>query len=112
MRLLVFALALISGCGGQSPSSEPEAPAPAPAAAQGQTPAPAAASDDEPPPADCDNACTEIAVCWESVNEGSDYHQGGECTSDCGSKSPEEQTKFFDCVVKTRSECEKMLECG
>ncbi len=114
MRLLVFALALMSGCGGQSPSSEPTTPAPAPAAAspQDKTPAPAADSASEAPPEDCANACTEIAVCWEEVNEGREYNQGGNCTSGCESGTPDEQKAFFQCVVAGRAECAKMLECG
>ena len=114
--LLVFALALMSGCGGRSPDPETSSPAPAAASEKPAPPdaPPAAASESqsEAPPEDCAYACTEIAVCWEEENEGREYTQGGSCTSGCEQATPDEQKAFFQCVVDGRSECSKMVACG
>ncbi len=107
MRLLLLA-AVLAACGSQSPAPEKAA---APEKRPENVPL-VAAPDAAPPLDDCANACTEIAVCWEEVNEGREYTQGGNCTSACDDAKPEEQKAFFDCVVKGRSECSKMVECG
>jgi hypothetical protein len=112
MRLWLFALAFplaFAACGSQSPA--PEKAAPPPETRPDNVPL-AAAPDAAPPLDDCANACTEIAVCWEEVNEGREYTQGGNCTSACGDATPDEQKAFFECVSQGRSECSKMVACG
>jgi Cys-rich protein (TIGR04453 family) len=112
MRLWLFALAFplaFAACGSQSPA--PEKAAPPPETRPDNVPL-AAAPDAAPPPDDCANACTEIAVCWEEVNEGREYTQGGNCTSACDDATPDEQKAFFECVSQGRSECSKMVACG
>ena len=108
MRLLPICL-FVAACGSQSPA--PEKSAPPPEARPANQPL-VTAPDAAPPPADCASACTEIAVCWEEVNPGREYTQGGNCTSGCESATPEEQKAFLDCVVSGRSECSKMASCG
>ena len=111
MRLWIFALVLplaLAACGSQSPAPE-KAPRP-PKTRPDNVPL-AAAPDAAPPLDDCPNACTEIAVCWEEVNEGEDYHQGGWCTSECEEASPEKRRAFFTCVEKSRGDCEAMGGC-
>jgi hypothetical protein len=108
MRLLLLA-ALLAACGSQSPAPETAAPPPE----SRPTDAPqASAADASPPPDDCANACTEIAVCWEEVNEGREYTQGGSCTAACGDAPLDQQKAFFECVARGRAECSKMVECG
>ena len=112
MRLWLFALAFplaLAACGSQSPA--PEKAAPPPETRPDNVPL-VAAPDAAPPPDDCANACTEIAVCWEEVNEGREYTQGGNCTSACDDATPDEQKAFFECVSQGRSECSKMVACG
>ena len=112
MRLWLFALAFplaLAACGSQSPA--PEKAAPPPETRPDNLPL-VAAPDAAPPPDDCANACTEIAVCWEEVNEGREYTQGGNCTSACDDATPDEQKAFFECVSQGRSECSKMVACG
>jgi len=108
MRLLPICL-LVAACGSQSPA--PEKVAPPPETRPANQPL-VAAPDAAPPPDDCANACTEIAVCWEEVNQGREYTQGGNCTSGCESATPEEQATFFACVARGRSACSEMIGCG
>ncbi len=111
MRLWLFALAFplaFAACGSQSPA--PEKAAPPPETRPDNVPL-AAAPDAAPPLDDCANACTEIAVCWEEVNEGEDYHQGGWCTSECGEATPENRRAYFTCIEGSRADCGKMLAC-
>ena len=108
MRLFVLT-AVLAACGSRSPAPEEAAP---PAESRPAAAPQAAAADAAPPPDDCANACTEIAVCWEEVNEGREYTQGGSCTAGCGDAPPAEQKAFFECVARGRAECAKMVECG
>lgn len=108
MRLVPICL-LALACGSQSPAPERAA---TPSETRPADQPLIAAPDAAPPPADCANACTEIAVCWEEVNEGREYTQGGNCTSACDSATPDQQAAFFDCVVRGRAECAKMVACG
>ncbi|HEU5056712.1 MAG TPA: hypothetical protein VFU21_09300 [Kofleriaceae bacterium] len=108
MRLLLLAAAL-AACGSQSPPPGKAAP---PTESRPAGAPQAAAADASPLPDDCANACTEIAVCWEEVNEGREYTQGGDCTAACGDAPPDEQKAFFECVARGRAECSKMVQCG
>ena len=109
MRLMPILLLFVAGCGSQSPA--PDRAAPAPETRPASEPL-LAAPDAAPPPDDCATACTEIAVCWEEVNDGREYTQGGMCSSGCESAAPDELARFFDCVAEGRSDCAKMAGCG
>ncbi len=109
MRTLLVALLVAAAC---------SSPAPA------KTATPTATTDSKPPPAppqptadaatplaDCAEACTRIAGCWEEQNPGEDYHQGGFCVSECEAHTPEQKKTFFECVEKNGGECAAMLSC-
>jgi len=110
MRLLFLAAVLTAACGSQRSTPASSAP-PAPEQRPENVPL-AAGPDAAPPPEDCADACTEIAVCWEEVNEGRDYNQGGMCTSSCEEAAPDQRKAFFECVANGRTDCAAMAACG
>lgn len=71
----------------------------------------AGADDDERVSAQCDDLCTEIAVCYESVYDR-DYRGGGACTAACREKPPAARAAFAACVRKNAKRCRAMLRCG
>jgi len=107
MRALLMAILLAAACGNPAPATTATPPAAA-TTSSSQPPAPPPA-DAAPPLDDCANACTEIAVCWEEQNPGEDYNQGGFCVSSC---EEGDKKAFFQCVEKSRGDCEKMVACG
>ncbi len=113
MRLSIFAVAVslvLAACGSQSPAPD-SARAPTTPETRPDN-VPLAAAPDAAPPPDCASACTEIAVCWEEVNEGRDYNQGGMCTSSCEEAAPDQKKAFVECVDKGRAVCAAMAACG
>jgi hypothetical protein len=95
LRVLLLAT-FLAACGGSSASTPP------PAKPDPVKPEAAAVTT-------CDDACTQIATCWEEVN-GGDYSGGGECTSDCEGKSDAERQTYFTCIG-AHAECKDMLDC-
>lgn len=114
MRLSISAVAVsfvLAACGSQNPAPDTARAPTQPETRPDNVPL-AAAPDAAPPPDDCANACTEIAVCWEEVNEGREYNQGGMCTSSCEEAAPDQKKAFFECVAEGRADCAAMAACG
>ncbi len=121
MRLLAIALLLgsaaIASCGGRSgstvaPSLQRDGTDAAPTAVEA---APAESSDagtgdEEEPATACANWCTQIAVCWEEVNDA-EYNHGGICTVDCTDKADADRRAFGRCVTGHADDCPAMLSC-
>ncbi len=108
MRALLLPLLVAAACGSPAPAKSATPPA---TATSSQT-APPSPADAAPPLADCAEACTQIAVCWEEQNPGQDYNQGGFCVSECEERAPDKKKAFFECVEKNGAECAAMLSCG
>lgn len=108
--LAVTALLVVVGCGGGKAAPTPAAapaPAPAPAATAdpaSTAPAPAAEADG---PETCDDACTEIAVCYEEIY-GGDYRGGGACVDSCEERTDTDRAAYFACIGRT-TDCEAMM---
>jgi hypothetical protein len=79
------------------------------------TPAPRtdAAPATNPPPATvttCEDACTEWAVCWETLY-GGDFRGGGNCVSACDELADADRGAHFVCVAGATDDCKAMERC-
>jgi hypothetical protein len=98
--LLVVVCALLAGCGSSSP---------APAPAKPSAPAADDASPKTPAITNCEDACTEYAMCAEEVY-GEEFTHGGACVSACEERAPEEQVAYFTCLGDAET-CTAMVDC-
>lgn len=119
---LLFSAAAIASCGGgqsgstAAPSLQrdrtapPTDAAPTPVEAAPAESSDAGTGDEEEPGTACANWCTQIAVCWEEVNDA-EYNHGGICTVDCTDKTEGDRRAFGRCVTSHADDCAAMLRC-
>ncbi len=105
MKTLWLGLLLLVACSKSSAKPSPEqhaAPAPAPVVVEAAETAESA---------DCDNACTALAQCFEIVNPGSNFRDGGPCTDHCNQRPAAEQKAFAKEAAEAlrTKHCEKLF---
>jgi hypothetical protein len=92
MRFIYITAVLLAACGG-SPQAATR-PGAAPAGAS--DPKHAAPTKEEPAataPIDCDNVCTDYAVCYEEHYK-KDFRGGGDCVRNCEEMAPADRGRW------------------
>jgi hypothetical protein len=89
-------LAVLVGCASSKPAAKPTA-APAPESEMG--------TQGDAPPASCDEACTEYAICYEEVY-GGEYTGGSACVEEC----EQDEQAYFTCIANA-ADCQATVAC-